>query len=202
MRFPRLISSTLFTFSFLLVMMQTTHSVAVSQDSLNKQIQNSPEKYFRRSALTDSLTSLLLAVTQQQDSLRELLKTQKASIKEAELVRVQLAVENTNLKQELNGAKGDKLQSSHTKSILFIFNLIVGIFLLIAVIWMFMRKKSEPASKIFANTATSTFSATPTTEGYDHKLERIEKLGNLREKGLLTEDEFNLQKRQILGDRN
>ncbi len=202
MRFPRLISSILSTFGFLLLMMQTSHSFAVSQDSLNKQIQNSPEKYFRRSALTDSLTSLMLSLSAQQDSMRELLKVQKNIIKQNELERQQLVEENTNLKQELNGAKGDNLQSSHTKSILFIFNLIVGIFLLIALIWMFMRKKNDSTSRNFSNTATSTFSPSPNGEGYDHKLERIEKLGNLREKGLLTDDEFNLQKRQILGDRN
>ncbi|MBK7886762.1 MAG: SHOCT domain-containing protein [Bacteroidetes bacterium] len=31
-------------------------------------------------------------------------------------------------------------------------------------------------------------------------MDRIQKLGNLRDKGLLTDDEFNLQKRQILGE--
>ena len=37
-------------------------------------------------------------------------------------------------------------------------------------------------------------------ESFDHKLDRIQKLGSLRDKGLLTDEEFNLQKSQILGE--
>ena len=37
-------------------------------------------------------------------------------------------------------------------------------------------------------------------ENFDYKLDRIQKLGSLRDKGLLTDEEFNLQKSQILGE--
>lgn len=200
MHFQKPNSSLIASISFCFLLLISVPSIAINQDSLRLANQYSSERYFRRSALTDSLTSLLISISNQQDSLRELLKTQKTTIIEGQEERAKLAEENANLKQELNGAMGDNLQSSHTKKILFIFNLIVGIFLLIAVIWMFARKKSESIAKPYNNSSTSTLNGN--NEGYDHKLERIEKLGNLRDKGLLTDDEFNLQKRQILGDRN
>jgi hypothetical protein len=156
-------------------------------------------RYISRSALTDSLATLLMLMSNQQDSMRETLRNQKERLKNLEQERNDLTEENKNLKAELNGAMGDNLQSSHTKSILFIFNVIVGVFLLIAMIWMFGRKKSEPLSRYSGNSGGG---LSTNSEGYDHKLERIEKLGNLRDKGLLTDDEFNLQKKQILGDRS
>ena len=200
MRFHQHIISSIYSLVFCFLLICSLPSFGTNQDSLKWAAQSAPEKYYRRSALTDSLTSLLLSLSIQQDSLRGILKTQKATILDGENERAQLAEENENLKEELNGAMGVNLQSSHTKTILFIFNLIVGIFLLIAVIWMFMRKKSDANSKPFNNSSSSNQNGN--IEGYDHKLERIEKLGNLRDKGLLTDDEFNLQKRQILGDRN
>jgi len=200
MRFHKHITSLIASISFCFLLLSSVPSIAIDQDSLRLAKQYSSERYFRRSVLIDSLKSSLILIGTQQDSLRELLKNQKTTIIEGQEERGKLTEENTNLKQELNGAIRDNLQSSHTKKILFIFNLIIGIFLLIAAIWMFARKKSEPIVKPYNNSSASTLSVN--SEGYDHKLERIEKLGNLRDKGLLTDDEFNLQKRQILGDRN
>lgn len=55
-------------------------------------------------------------------------------------------------------------------------------------------KKEEPSIKV-----TSQGIVTPPTDTVDLKLEQIEKLARLREKGYLTDEEFSFQKRQILG---
>jgi hypothetical protein len=63
---------------------------------------------------------------------------------------------------------------------------------------MFMRKKGDDAEPTPAPAGNSRKSVVE--ENFEHKLERIQKLGNLRDKGLLTDEEFNLQKKQILGE--
>ena len=55
-------------------------------------------------------------------------------------------------------------------------------------------KKEETKVKI-----SSEGIVTPPNDKVDLKLEQIEKLARLREKGYLTDEEFAFQKRQILG---
>ena len=154
--------------------------------------------YDRRTMIIDSLVSTLDQIRVQQDSMRRLFRQQSAKVEELSDANFKLTEQNTELKEELKEAKGDNLQSTHTNSILFIFNVVVGIFLLIALIWMFMRKKGDDAEPTVVPAGNGRKSVVE--ENFEHKLERIQKLGNLRDKGLLTDEEFNLQKKQILGE--
>lgn len=163
---------------------------------LNSQTLTAQVAYMSREELIDSISRQVIASSIQQDSLRQVIRSQRASFDSLSEAHRQVSDELKNLKSELNEANGDRLQSSHTKSVLFIFNVVVGVFLLIALMWMFSRKKQESRSS-----SASAADDWREEEPLDHKLERIEKLGSLRDKGLLTEDEFNLQKKQILGDR-
>jgi hypothetical protein len=61
-----------------------------------------------------------------------------------------------------------------------------------------MRKKSDDRDDVAP--ASPNRRSQVTEDNFEHKLDRIQKLGNLRDKGLLTDDEFNLQKQQILGE--
>lgn len=123
---------------------------------------------------------------------------------------VALRTENAQLQKDvkqmesnLEGAINEKLQSSHTNSVLFIFIFLTGIIVLLALIWLFMKKPATVAH--YQDTRTNLEDEDDEEDeknGVDHQLDRIAKLGSLREKGLLTDDEFNLQKRQILGERH
>ncbi len=55
-------------------------------------------------------------------------------------------------------------------------------------------KKTEPVIKVSSEGILSS-----TNDSLDSKLEQLEKLARLREKGFLTDEEFALQKKQILG---
>lgn len=154
--------------------------------------------YDRRSMIIDSLVKTMDQIRVQQDSMRRMLKQQSAAVEELTAGNLKLQEENTRLKEQLADARGDNLQSSHTSSVLFVFNVIVGVFLLIALLWMFMRRKGDDREE---SPASVTGARKPVVEGnFENKLERIQKLGSLRDKGLLTDDEFNLQKQQILGE--
>jgi hypothetical protein len=164
---------------------------SIAQNSINKKTDKGV--YFSRTRiLIDSLSFELESSLKAKESLNIQNEKLKNKLSAVELERNHLLEEKSKLSSDLEEALGDNLQSSHTNSILFIFNIIVGILLLVAIIWMFLRKKSD------VNRFTTNESI---TEKSDNRFARIEKLGNLRDKGLLTEEEFIFQKRQILGDK-
>ena len=154
--------------------------------------------YVNKNKIIDSLTNVLLRVEQSKDSLNESLLACKTQMRKLDELNNSFEQENNNLKKHLNGALGDKLQSTHTSTVLFIFNAIVALILLVTLIWIFLRKKNEMSSGEYARNETSL----GLSEVFDNRFERIEKLGGLRDKGLLTEEEFNFQKKQILGEKN
>lgn len=164
---------------------------AKSQSSTNTKTDRGV--YFSRTRMfIDSLSMELESSIKARESLNSQNEKLKEKLEALELERNQLLEDKSKLSSDLEEALGDNLQSSHTNSILFIFNIIVGILLLVAIIWMFLRKKSD-VNRFKSNDSIS--------EESDSRFARIEKLGNLRDKGLLTEEEFIFQKRQILGDK-
>ncbi len=150
--------------------------------------------FINKNRIIDSLTATLLRTEQSRDSLMQILRADKSQIRKLEGENAKVTDENNSLKKNLDGALGDKLQYSHTSSILFIFNVIIAVILLVAIAWMFLRKKEEKRTSVNSREGIS--------EVFDNKFDRIEKLGSLRDKGLLTEEEFNFQKKQLLGERN
>ena len=157
-----------------------------------------------KSALIDSLQNSIISLSLRGDSLINITQQQEEIITSLKLQLRQFAEENKNIANELENANGDKLQSSHTNSILYIFNVILGIILLIALVWMLGKKKVREPEKPLVNgySGNGSNTAYSPVPSLDHRLERIEKLGNLRDKGLLTEEEFSLQKQQILAERS
>ena len=153
----------------------------------------------RRAMLIDSLSSYVDYILVQQDSLKQIMQSQKERMDSSISALQEVSAENATLQESLKDAQGDTLQSNHTNSILFIFNLGVGIFLLIALLWMFMKKKSDGEREDDEVSSKSNVKVSK-DESFDHKLDRIQELGSLRDKGLLTDEEFNLQKSQILGE--
>jgi hypothetical protein len=154
----------------------------------------------RRSVLIDSLASFVDYILLQQDSLKQIMRSQKERLDSSVASLEAASAENVKLKESLKDAQGDTLQSNHANSILFIFNVIVGIFLLIALLWMFTKKRGDGDDRNVDDATNQKNSRPGQDENFEYKLDRIQKLGSLRDKGLLTDEEFNLQKSQILGE--
>ncbi len=146
--------------------------------------------------LMDSLSNEILFQKSQIDSLLLLLNNELSRSQALDNKVAKLSETNENLNNELELTRGDQLKTSHTSTILLIFNILAGIILLVALVWIFNRKKDDPA--IAMESEIKTTSRLPVDQ-LDKKMDRIEKLGKLRDKGLLTDEEFHLQKKQILG---
>ena len=206
MKFPRMNHSTMrLVRNYVLIVGCILFCGMVSAQSTNsKQIGAVTKKPVvqivdRRAMLIDSLSSFVDYILVQQDSLKQIMQSQKERMDSSISALEEVSAENAKLKESLKDAQGDTLQSNHTNSILFIFNVGVGIFLLIALLWMFMKKKSD-GEREDDEVSSKSNGKVSKDENFDHKLDRIQKLGSLRDKGLLTDEEFNLQKSQILGE--
>jgi hypothetical protein len=109
--------------------------------------------------------------------------------------------EIAGLTEELNTYRSHNLKLDQSNRILIIFNSIVGFLLLVTLVW-FVRNLGKKKSKKPSAVSDSGAQVTITPSGIrnvESKLEQLERLSKLREKGILTEEEFNLQKQQVLG---
>jgi hypothetical protein len=117
---------------------------------------------------------------------------------------------NIELEKKLSDFKGDNLKLDQSNRILIIFNALVGLLLLITLVWFLRnigRKKAKDKNKAIAAADTPAPSGIAIQPGlsrdqqyFDYRLEQLEKLGQLKQNGILTDEEFNRQKQQILGN--
>ena len=148
-----------------------------------------------RSYLIDSLSNEIIRLKEQNDSLLLLINNEIRRSQLFEMESAKLKESEDSINRELVFSRGSQLQTSHTSSVLLIFNLLAGIIVLVALVWIFNRKKVDQSTGQAPESANK---PRVVADHLDRKMERIEKLGKLRDKGLLTEEEFQLQKKQIL----
>lgn len=180
---------------------------ALAQDPVTRQ--SAAERYQSRLRIIENLAAQVDSLKVERNALIDTLISVRNQNAELQQTNIQLGKDVKQLEKNLEAALNEKLQSSHTNSVLFIFIFLVGLILLLALIWFFM-KKPKPVVQ-YQDTRRDLDDDDDDDDdderkvngnGVDHQLQRIEKLGSLREKGLLTEEEFNLQKKQILGERH
>jgi FtsZ-binding cell division protein ZapB len=180
--------------------------VSLSASSQEATENTATRKFVSRSRLIETLAAEVESLRQANVSLSDSLFESRQQLSVVNQDNDRLKKDVKQLEENLDTAINEKLQSSHTNSVLFIFIFITGLIVLLALIWLFMRKPATVAH--YQDTRTDLEDDDDEDDkssglnSVDHQLERIEKLGSLREKGLLTDDEFNLQKKQILGERH
>jgi chromosome segregation ATPase len=124
------------------------------------------------------------------------------SIKELDNDIEQLEGEKKNLKEELDGFYSDNLHLNQSNRILIAFNILVGVLLLVTLVFFLRRmgknKISPPDTKPETDIKAPGKVASNVHMSFEDKLTQLEKLGMLKEKGVLTDEEFNIQKRSLL----
>lgn len=155
-------------------------------------------------ALIDSLmgsNDSLTGVYHRTDSLY------KAAIKDnAELNDRLAAMENERKSLEANNTEvtDENLQLSQSNRILIIFNSVVAVLLVITLVFVIRRagRKTvpQPASTQTTSSTSASSSLNQRFSSFEDKLTQLEKLGALKERGILSEEEFLAEKRRILGN--
>lgn len=149
----------------------------------------------------DSLALVILSQQTQITALNKKIESRDATIAGLDTLVNKQKAEIAELTKELETYRGHNLKLDQSNRILIIFNSIVGFLLLVTLVWFVRnlgKKKSKNNSSGVAQGVNN--AASPSgIRNVESKLEQLERLSKLREKGILTEEEFNFQKQQVLG---
>ena len=100
--------------------------------------------------------------------------------------------------------KNENIKLEQTNRILILFNSLSAVLLILALLWVLKspnNKKSAPAGDyilVKRTEFTEVNSVNEPNADMEQKIERLERLGNLKESGILTDEEFARQKQEIL----
>ncbi len=159
--------------------------------------------------LIDSLSLLVTALQAEKVSLLAGSQSNNTYQQSLQNELKSIATENAQLQKDLDSIRTDKFILARRNWILLYFNVGVAVLLTISLIYMIisLRRRKPKAAREYQETyihkprpvtGFNTQVAKVAFDAYDNKLEKIEMLGKLREKGLITDDEFNMQKQQLL----
>ncbi|MFI5218402.1 MAG: SHOCT domain-containing protein [Bacteroidia bacterium] len=159
------------------------------------------------SKIIDSLSNDIITYRADWEKAQSIIQSRDSALAETKLqmLKMQAAVNDLQANNSEVINRNRKLDQSNR--ILIIFNSVVGILLLTTLIWFLRnigRKKSPKPKPVipFESTSTTVLNPPPPSQNnhlhFENKLQQLERLGKLKEKGILNDEEFNFQKQQIL----
>jgi hypothetical protein len=149
----------------------------------------------------DSLQNVILslaATNQKLDSLYEQERLNSASLQDKVL---KLETYRQKLEGNVSSFKGENLKLNQSNRILIVFNSLVAILLLVTLVFFLRRmgQKKTVTSDSQMVTVLDKVEGPVRFVNFEDKLQQLERLAKLREKGLLSEEEFNSEKHMVLG---
>ncbi|HEX5003146.1 MAG TPA: SHOCT domain-containing protein [Bacteroidia bacterium] len=104
------------------------------------------------------------------------------------------------LEANINTYQGENLKLNQSNRILVIFNSFVAVLLIVTLVFYLRKINKKAVTEPSANAASQTKKPQVSVHAsFEDKLQQLERLGKLREKGLLSDEEFLFEKNQVLG---
>ena len=105
------------------------------------------------------------------------------------------------LEANISSFKGENLKLNQSNRILIVFNSLVAVLLLVTLFYFLRRmgKRKPSGSSATAQELAAGGSGPIVFTSFEDKLQHLERLGMLKEKGLLSEEEFLIEKQRVLG---
>ena len=157
-------------------------------------------KALRDKEIIDSLELINLQLSFQKNRYDSLYQAEKFTSAELRDQVIKLDDYRKNLESNATYIKNENLKLNQSNRILIVFNSFVAVLLLVTLIFFLRRMRKKPAGLlptspegIIAGNKSQNISVS-----FEDKLQQLERLGQLREKGLLSEEEFLAQKQSIL----
>lgn len=145
----------------------------------------------------DSLSTAVESFKSDYDKLKNENTARQSQLAEADTKIEKQAADINKLLKAIESYKTIIKETEQQNLILIIFNGAVGFFLVVTLIWLLRKpskKRTKPANGTSAPLKAKTFLA----ETHNHYLEQLERLGKLKEQGILTDEEFSSQKQFII----
>jgi hypothetical protein len=147
----------------------------------------------------DSLEQVIDGKNSSLDSLDALFEAEKLVTADLREQLIKLDDYRKKLETNVSSFKGENLKLNQSNRILIVFNSLVAVLLIISLVF-FLRKIGRQKN---APSPSGSVAAKPGEQmkftSFEDKLMQLERLGKLREKELLSEDEFMVEKQKILG---
>jgi hypothetical protein len=150
-------------------------------------------------SIIDSLDQVIACQNQklqQSDTLLAVEKRANAALKQQVS---SMDSQRKELETDVTEYQGENLKLSQSNRILIIFNSFVAVLLIITLVFYLRKMNRRPVSEPMITGKTVTNHATAVHASFEDKLQQLERLGKLREKGFLSDEEFLAEKNQILG---
>ena len=147
-------------------------------------------------SLEQSLASQLVII----DSINQLYSTEKLVTVDLRNQMIQLDDYRKKLEDNISSFKGENLKLNQSNRILIVFNSLVAILLITSLIF-FLRKIGRRKNTVAEATNQGPLQKVEPARftNFVDKLQQLERLGKLKEKSLLSEEEFIVEKQRILG---
>lgn len=148
----------------------------------------------------DSLQTVIIMQTAERDSLDNLLEQERAVTADLREQVIKIDDYRKKLEGNVDSFKGENLKLNQSNRILIVFNSLVAVLLIISLVF-FLRKIGRKKNETVLPTAPVVKKQNDQVKflNFEDKLAQLERLGKLREKELLSEDEFVVEKQKILG---
>ncbi len=177
------------------------NSQVKSNATPKKEVQKPAVKSNFDKLLIDSLEMELEGLNAKFVNVDSLYKAEKFTTAELRDQVIKLDDYRLKLEETINSFKGENLKLNQSNRILIVFNSMVAVLLVVSLVFFLKKigrknkneKSSQPDNEISYKASAGTMLS------LEEKLQQLERLGKLKEKGLLSESEFVNEKQQILG---
>lgn len=149
----------------------------------------------------DSLELMVLRMQMEINQLDSFYKIEKLTSADLRDQVIRIDDYRKKLEANINSFKGENLKLNQSNRILIVFNSLVAVLLLVTLFYFLKRigKKKNSSISDKPNETGQPSSGAINFGTFEDKLQHLERLGALKEKGLLSEAEFLLEKQRVLG---
>ena len=159
-------------------------------------------RFYEMAQEIDSLQNTVAGLNQKLYKKDSLYKAEKYTTAELRDRILKMEQEQKSLEASKTDVEGENLKLNQSNRILIIFNSVVAVLLVITLIFVIKRagkKLPLPATATPARPKVSESLPVNKLATFEDKLAQLEKLGELKEKGILSDEEFQNEKQRILG---
>lgn len=180
-------------------------SVAISQSAkpvAKKAVRTQPvAKTENTRYIIDSLELVVGELQRDKNRLDSLYITEKLTSAELRDQVIRIDDYRKKLEANISSFKGENLKLNQSNRILIVFNSLVAVLLLVTLFYFLRRmgKRKPSGSSATAQELAAGGSGPIVFTSFEDKLQHLERLGMLKEKGLLSEEEFLIEKQRVLG---
>lgn len=188
-----------------MLLMGMVSNVAISQTSkppAKKPARTQPAvKTENTRYIIDSLELVVGELLREKNRLDSLYITEKLASAELRDQVIRIDDYRKKLEANISSFKGENLKLNQSNRILIVFNSLVAVLLLVTLFYFLRRmgKRKPAGANSTVQDAVSGGSGPIVFTSFEDKLQHLERLGMLKEKGLLSEDEFLMEKQRVLG---